>query len=154
MGRRLACTISASSHSASAVKLSQTGENIQQAQAGPYTVTPRGFGIQQLPTPDPLDPKGINTFVPSQEMQQIANTLFNIVNRNFSGLNPHVYKNLPERTTGAQLPPSAQGYTTFDVPSRGSTRGLNRLIVDNATGATYYTNTHYQSFYPVLLLPP
>jgi hypothetical protein len=29
-----------------------------------------------------------------------------------------------------------------------------RLIIDNGTGAMYYTNNHYESFYPVTVAPP
>lgn len=28
-------------------------------------------------------------------------------------------------------------------------RGLNRLVRDDGSGAIYYTNNHYRSFYPV-----
>jgi guanyl-specific ribonuclease Sa len=65
-------------------------------------------------------------------------------------LNPHTYNNIPHRDTGAILPYSASGYTAFDVPiGRGTgKRGDGRLIIDNATGAAYFTDKHYKSFYP------
>jgi hypothetical protein len=132
-----------------------TGQGAHSALLAQFTVTPQGFGIQQLPGQNPLDPQGLNGPIPAGEQQQIANALSLIVNGNPSGLNPHTYNNYPRYATGAALPPpSAQGYTTYDVPGAGPGRGTIRLIIDNGTGATYYTNTHYDSFYPVLLLPP
>lgn len=54
---------------------------------------------------------------------------------------------------GAVLPPSAAGYTAYDVPGFGPGRGLGRLLVDNGTSAIYYANNHYYSFYPIQLNP-
>lgn len=80
----------------------------------------------------------------------MADALNLIFNGNASGLNPHPYQNLPHDIIGAVLPPpSAQGYTAYDVPGIGAGRGVGRLLVDKATGAIYYTNNHYYSFYPV-----
>ncbi len=73
----------------------QTPQPTQVAQNGPFTVKPQGFGIQQLPGPDPLDPQGLNTPISPTEMQQIANVLSMILNGNAAGLQPHNYQNLP-----------------------------------------------------------
>ena len=118
------------------------------------TVTPRGFTVRQVPGQDPLDPRGLNTPISADEQQKIADALTLVVNRNVSTLNPHPYDNYPHQITGAVLPPSVQGYTTYDVLGFGTGRGVNRLVVDNGTGAIYYTNTHYYSFYPVQLQQP
>jgi hypothetical protein len=77
-----------------------------------------------------------------------------IVNGEAPALSPHPYENYPHRVTGAVLPPSALGYTTYDVPGFSVIgRGSNRLIIENGNGTIYYTNTHYRSFYPVQLNP-
>lgn len=116
-------------------------------------VTPRGFTIQQVPGQDPLDPQGLNRPISAEEQQKIADALTLITNGDRSALQPHPYRNLPHDITGAVLPPSAVGYTAYDVPGFGSNRGLNRLLVDEGTGAIYYTNNHYYSFYPIQLNP-
>jgi hypothetical protein len=95
----------------------------------------------------------LNEPISADEQQKIADALTLIANRDVSMLEPHLYKNYPHPITGAVLPPSAQGYTAYDVPGSGAGRGVNRLVVDNGTGAIYYTNTHYYSFYPVQLHP-
>jgi hypothetical protein len=129
---------------------------LQLVQNGPFTVAPQGFGVQQLPNPSPLDPQSLNgqSGIPASEQQQVANALGLIVNENASSLNPHPYNNYPDKTTGAQLPLSGYGYTTYDVPNASPNRGTTRLIIENNGGGAYYTNNHYLSFYPVILLPP
>lgn len=129
-------------------------EGQQLAQNGPFTVTPRGLGVVEVPDPNPLDPTRLNGPISPAEQQQIANALSMIVNQNPYPLNPHAYYNFPSPDIGAVLPPSAQGYITYDVPGPDPGRGPTRLIIENGTGTTYYTNTHYNSFYPVMLLPP
>jgi guanyl-specific ribonuclease Sa len=116
-------------------------------------VTPHGFTVQQLPSQDPLDPQGLNTPISADEQQKTADALTLIVNGDTSALQPHPYRNLPHDITGAVLPPSALGYTVYDVPESDSDRGLKRLLVDNGTGAIYYTNNHYYSFYPIQMHP-
>lgn len=61
--------------------------------------------------------------------------------------------NLPNDTTGAALPPSADGYTAYDIKGAGPARGTARILVDKSTGAMYYTSSHYKSFYPVFVMP-
>jgi guanyl-specific ribonuclease Sa len=123
---------------------------------GPIKVTPQGFSVQQLQGPNPLDPKGLSTTpISATEQQQIADTLNMILNGNLAGLQPHPYENRPSEATGAELPPSTQGYTALDVPDPASSfRGANRLILQNGTLNFYYTNTHYKSFYSINLSPP
>ena len=60
-----------------------------------FTVTPQGFGVQQLPGQNPLDPRGLNGPISAAEQQQIADALILIVNGNASALNPHTYNNFP-----------------------------------------------------------
>jgi hypothetical protein len=116
------------------------------------TVTPRGFSMEQVPAPDPLDPQRLNKPILSAEMAQVAVALSLIDQGADGALQPHVYRNFPHRDTGAVLPPpSAQGYTAYDVPGPGPGRGVQRLVIDKGTGAIYYTNNHYRSFYPVQL---
>jgi hypothetical protein len=112
-------------------------------------VTPRGFTIQQGPGENPLDPKQLNTPISADEQQKIADALTLKENGDTGALQPHPYANLPHHATGAVLPASTSGYTAYDVPGLGTGRGEGRLIVDKATGATYYTNNHYQSFYAI-----
>jgi hypothetical protein len=98
---------------------------------------------------DLLDPKNINTPPSPTDLKQIQSTLDKLSRGSMDDLKqlaPKAYSNYPSRLTGAMLPPSVAGYTSFAVGSRGLSR---RLIVDNATGATYYTNNHYASFYHV-----
>ena len=101
---------------------------------------------------DPLDPAGLNRVAPTDlEQQWMANTASKISQGQLDGLNAHAYQNLPHNDTGAQLPPATSGYTTYDVgPPDQTDRGLNRLVRDNGTGAMYYTNNHYASFYAIL----
>jgi hypothetical protein len=96
---------------------------------------------------DPLDPKNLNTPPTPVELNNIQKTLTQIDNSNAEELaeTGKEYKNFPEKTTGAALPPSAGGYLSFPVGSRAVTP--NRLIIDTSTGAIYYTNNHYLSFY-------
>ena len=117
------------------------------------TVSPRGFTIQPLQGQDPLDPQRLNGPIDPDEQQKIADALTLIIHGDPAALNPHPYLNYPHPRTGAVLPLGAGGYTTYDVPGigGGGSRGTGRLIVDNLTGAIYYTNTHYRSFYPVQL---
>lgn len=119
-----------------------------------FTVTPQGFGVQQLPGPNPLDPAGLNGPISAAEQQQIADALNTIGSGNASKLNPHTYNNYPSYETGAQLPLSSQGYITFYVPGSSPSAGTLRLVIENNTLNAYYTNNHYLSFYPIILLPP
>jgi hypothetical protein len=96
----------------------------------------------------------LNKPISADEQQKIADALTLIDNRDVSALERHPYYNRPHFITGAVLPPSAQGYTAYDVLGFGAGRGVNRLVVDKGTGAIYYTNNHYYSFYPVQLHPP
>ena len=100
---------------------------------------------------NPLDPAHLNT-APMTPVQgkQVIDTLNALKKGTTQDLNPHPYNNFPDFTTGAILPPSAKGYTTFYVP--GAT-WRERVVIDNATGNTFYTNSHYQSFYQVILPP-
>ncbi|MHB8885821.1 MAG: hypothetical protein ACYC5H_12240 [Methylovirgula sp.] len=106
---------------------------------------------------DPLDPQGLNVVPPTPaEQQDIVDTL-NIIAQGTPAerkrLQPHPYRNLPQTVTGAVLPQSVGGYTSYTMASGGSDRGIKRLIIDNATGDVYYTNLHYYSYYRVRLLP-
>ena len=118
------------------------------------TVTPHGFTIQHLPGENPLDPQGLNKPISADEQQKVADALTLIDNGDVGTLEPHPYYNRPHFVTGAVLPPSAQGYTAYDVLGFGTGRGVNRLVVDNGTRAIYYTNNHYFSFYAVQLNLP
>jgi guanyl-specific ribonuclease Sa len=128
------------------------------SQIAQNTVTPRGFNIIPAPDPDPLDPKKLNGPILPDEQQKIADALNLILAGNVGTLFPHPYDNVPHKVTGAVLPPaSALGYTTYDVPGLNTgqgPRGLNRLVIDFGSGAIYYTNTHYASFYVVDLNQP
>jgi hypothetical protein len=115
------------------------------------TITPCGFTIEPLQGQDPLDPQRLNGPIAPDEQQKIADALTLIINEDRAALNPQPYLNYPHPRTGAVLPPSVGGYTTHDVPGIGAGRGAGRLVVDNVSGAIYYTNTHYRSFYPVQL---
>jgi hypothetical protein len=118
-------------------------------------VTPRGFSIEHQPGENPLDPKGLNGPISPDEQQKVADALTLIANGDTGALGPHDYLNRPHFATGAVLPPaSALGYTAYDVPGFSAGRGVNRLVVDNGTGAIYYTNNHYYSFYAVQLSSP
>ncbi len=89
-------------------------DSYQVAGAGSYT--PGGANSVPIPGVDPLDPTGLNKLPPStQEQIDIANTYTAISNGKTSGLNPHPYVNAPSPATGAVLPPSPSGYTTYDV---------------------------------------
>jgi hypothetical protein len=129
---------------------SSGGSGVELAQ---NKVTPQGFTVQQVPGQDPLDPEGLNTPISADEQQKIADALTLVVNGDIRALQPHAYGNLPHRVTGAVLPASTAGYTAYDVPGLGVGRGEGRLLVDNATGAIYYTNNHYYSFYPIQVHP-
>ena len=128
----------------------EKNSDIHLAQAD-NTVTPRGFTVERAPIE--LDPRKLNKPIPGAEQQQIANVLGKLAKGDFSGLDPHGYDNIPHRSTGARLPNSPNGYVVFDVPAPGLGRGVLRLIVERKTTAIYYTNNHYQSFYPVRLNP-
>lgn len=120
-----------------------------EVQVAAGTVTPDGLIFQQVPAPDPLDPQRLNLPLSLGEQHLVADALNKIYNGDPKALNPHVYRNLSHDVTGAVLPESANGYTAYDVPGIGSGRGEGRLLVDKRTGAIYYTNNHYRSFYPV-----
>jgi hypothetical protein len=106
-------------------------------------------GLIIAPGPASLDPQGLNGPLSPDEQQKIADTLNLIFTGQTGELQPHPYQNLPHLVTGAVLPESAEGYTAYDVPGLGAGRGEGRLLKDNGTGAIYYTNNHYYSFYPV-----
>jgi hypothetical protein len=82
---------------------------------------------------DPLDPAGLNAAPSPEEQQRVADTVTAIRQGDTGGLQPHPYRNLPSGTTGAVLPPSANGYTAYDIKGAGPGRGLGRVLVDNAT---------------------
>ena len=115
-------------------------------------VTPRGFTIEHLPGENPLDPKGLNVPITADEQQKVADALTQIINGDALTLTPHPYRNRPHSQTGSVLPASSlAGYVAYDVPGFGDGRGVHRLIIDHGTGAIYYTNNHYFSFYAVQL---
>ena len=116
-------------------------------------VTPKGYTLQHLAGQDPLDPQGLNAPITAAEQQKIANALTLLLNGAGSALQPHPYRNLPHNITGAVLPASAAGYVAYDVPGLGARRGVGRLLIENGTGAIYYTNNHYYSFYAIHLHP-
>ncbi len=95
----------------------------------------------------------MNEAPPTPEDQlSIAKTLQIIdsgTNEELAGLHPHPYRNDPHDVTGAVLPLSDEGYESFDVESGSIHRGTARLIIDRGTGAMYYTNKHYFSFYKI-----
>jgi guanyl-specific ribonuclease Sa len=114
------------------------------------------MSVTSSPGIDPLDPQRLNRLPTPEQQQRIADTLNTLEQGTAlekAALNPHPYMNYPSRATGAVLPASPGGYTSYDVPTGGSARGTSRLIIDNATGATYFTHTHYDSFYPVVVKP-
>ena len=131
------------------------GPRIEIAASG--DLKPGGEVIVPLPE-NPLDPKELNRLLSPQEEQAIADTL-NIIgggtDAEIKALQPHSYRNLPHYATGAVLPPSVGGYMAYSLAGsgRGSARGSPRVVVDQGTGAAYYTNTHYMSFYPIVLVP-
>ena len=105
--------------------------------------------IKQPPTDSTLDPKNMNAPISDDERLRAAKVLAQIASGNTSGLKPHPYRNFPHRTTGAALPSSNRGYIAYDVRGLGQGRGVGRLIIENGTGRTYYTNSHYLGFYSV-----
>jgi len=97
---------------------------------------------------DPLDPKVLNKLPPTPGELAEAQKALNAISR----MSPEEiiasgkgYNNYPDRETGAVLPPSATGYLSFPVGSRYVS--AKRLVIDTSTGAVYYTNNHYRSFY-------
>lgn len=124
---------------------------------GPYVVTPGPVG--SLPVDPALDPAGLNAENPvtPDQQAQIAVTIQTILNAPLNtstlmaylGLFPHPYSNYPDKITGAVLPPESAGYTAYDVGERSIITPATRIIVNNATGDGYFTNTHYRSYYPV-----
>jgi guanyl-specific ribonuclease Sa len=133
--------------------LAATDSSDDRVELAQLEVTPKGFSISRPPGGDPLDPKGLNGPILPDEQQKVADALTLILNQDFSTLYPHVYQNYPHPRTGAVLPSSAVGYIVFDVPGLGTGRGVRRLVIDAGTGAIYYTNNHYLSFYPLKLNP-
>ncbi|MEI9997493.1 MAG: FG-GAP-like repeat-containing protein [Rhizomicrobium sp.] len=124
---------------------------------GPEDIASKsGFGahVVGIPLPngvtDPLDPKGLNkpmlTPIEAAALQRTVSIVKNGTAQDLAALNPHPYMNFPSKQTGAVLPPGA--YVSLDV-QMGSFRGDTRLIVDSSSLQMYYTNTHYNSFYPV-----
>ncbi|WP_170303830.1 RHS repeat-associated core domain-containing protein [Reyranella soli] len=134
----------------------QRDPNVQLAQSG-YDVR-----IVPIPGVSPtLDPWNLNrNSISAVEQQQIGDALRNIDSGIASSalnqvMNPHPYRNRPEPMTGAQLPPpSPQGYTTYYVNAFRGLPGTQRLVIDQGTGAAFYTNNHYKSFYPVIVINP
>lgn len=117
------------------------------------SVTPHGFTFEEVSAPDPLDPGRLNTPISPEEEQKVSDALNLILDGDFSTLHRHVYRNRPDPDTGATLPSSTSGYEAFDVPELGAGRGVGKLVIDLDTGAIYYTNNHYHSFYPLKLNP-
>ncbi|MGD0634407.1 MAG: ribonuclease domain-containing protein [Beijerinckiaceae bacterium] len=117
---------------------------------GPFR--PGGIEIVPHPEIDPLDPQGLNVLPPSPEEVLAINDTVNAIvagqPEDISTLNPHDYKNRPDKETGAVLPSGIGGYTTYYMRSPGQAPGDLRIIMDKA-GNTYYTKNHYKSFYPV-----
>jgi hypothetical protein len=128
-----------------------TGNN--RVELAQLKVTPDGFSISRPPGRDPLDPKGLNGPISPDEQQNVADALTLILNQDFSMVHPHVYENYQHPVTGAVLPSSTARYIAFDVSGLGAARGVGRLVIDAGTGAIYYTNNHYLSFYPLKLNP-
>lgn len=129
-----------------------SANTLQVAANGPFV--PRGQTARPV-NYNPLDPKGINKPLVPAEIQAVTNTLNALANgthADVAKLQPHEYENRPS-ATGAQLPPAPKGYTTFDVNLGAKGRGPSRLIIDNATGKTYYTNNHYLTFYEWNITP-
>ena len=119
---------------------------------GPFK--PAGMAVIPLTEDDPLDPKGLRTRLSPQEQKDISDTVDTILAgrpEDASNLHPHRYKNLPDKDTKAQLPYDPGGYIIYYVRSPGSPPG-DRRIIRSSAGLFYYTNLHYQCFYPVDLL--
>lgn len=118
-------------------------------------VKPGGIAVVPLAGIDPLDPKGLNTGPPSPaEQQAIADTVNTILGarpEDLPILRPHPYRNYPHEVTGAILPASVGGYTTYYIRSVGQAPGVQRLVIDKG-GHIYYTHNHYASFYPIDLV--
>ncbi len=124
------------------------------AQSGPGPLLPGGIVQEPIQGTDPLDPVGLNKDVPSaQEQQALTATLDSIQKGTALDLTPHSYENYPHPKTGAVLPPSSDGYTTYDVPLGGRGRGAARIIIDNGSKNIYYTNNHYRSFFSIIIQP-
>lgn len=68
--------------------------------------------------------------------------------------NMHPYRNFPDKTTGAVLPPPVGRYVTTYVGA-GATPGSRRLVIDTGSpkGIIYYSTDHYMSFIPFTVLP-
>lgn len=98
--------------------------------------------------PDPFDPKRLNNGYFSQAELNAVRLAISIVkhgpDKARKALNPHTYNN----STYPYLPPGV--YKTYDIPlGTPGIRSDMRLVVDQITGAMYYTNTHYKSWYPI-----
>ena len=124
------------------------------ANGGPGPLGPAG--IYSVPVAhNPMDPAQLNPKAPlsSLEQQQVADAVNEL---NAGGpaaslaMQVHEYENRPDKNTGAVLPPSASGYSTYYI---GPKTGKQRLLIDKATGQMYYTNNHYLSFWPIFPLP-
>jgi hypothetical protein len=125
---------------------------IEVAANGPFVPRPQTANPTDY---NPLDPTGLNKPLTPGESQAVTDTLNTLINgahAEVSALHPHPYLNRPT-PTGAVLPPALKGYTTFDVNLGTKGPGAARLIIDNATGAMYYTNNHYLTFYRWNLTP-
>jgi RHS repeat-associated protein len=109
----------------------------------------------RLPFVTPLDPAGIGKPVTPAEARLILNLndrLKNGTTKEIMGYNPHPYKNFPSKTTGAVLPPGSKGYTSLDLTPNMHRRDDRRVLINNQTGQLYYTNTHYDSFIPIIFV--
>lgn len=126
----------------------------------------RGITAALPPGPDEtkLDPARLNPLNPITEEQQnmIVQTFNDLETGAYlsKGLPIKVYFNFPSRNTGAQLP-TGYKYMEFTVPNPALRhRGAWRLVFgvsENSQGQLpvrlYYTNTHYDSFYRLMLYP-
>jgi len=121
--------------------------------------------VGRVPVPDlpdgstdssKLDPQNQIPQLTQPQQEQISEALDAID----QGLEQsHSYQNFPDKDTGAQMPYCSAGYRTYDVaPISRKKRGLGRLYFPNTVtiyggGVIYYSPTHGQGYYPILILP-
>ena len=126
-------------------------DTVEVAQNGPFV--PGGTTTTLSTVPNPLDPAGLNKTPPSPaEQQAIMNTLNVIASGSMLKINmlqPHRFRNLPHKDTGAMMPPAVVGYKAYDVITAPPDRGEGRLLIDGSLDRMYYTNQHYKSFFRV-----
>jgi RHS repeat-associated protein len=112
---------------------------------------PPGSYSRPATGPNPLDPQFLNNPITPYELTRINNTINLLVNGDtsqvLSTLNPHYYGNVPDPNTGARLPYDSRGYTAIDVLDSGRGGDKRILFSNTPPSRTYYTNTHYESFY-------